>query len=218
MGGTAEELRERPVGERANERIGERCRVAGRNEEPGRPVLDDVGNPADAARDDAATAAERLDHDAAETLRPRRENEDGRVVERPGHLGRRERLGPARLRREVCDEPLGYFAKRAAPDDVESRVGNAQSREAPRRRKDVDGLVALEDADEQRDRPFGEGHAFRCQERLEVHERGELRCRLDPDLTDQRRGVGGDGAHAVAPAQPVPGQRVRERRKRLAPW
>ncbi len=162
MGGTAEALREPPVGEHANERIGERCRVAGRNEEPGRPVLDDVGNPADAAPDDAATAAERLDHDAAETLRPRRENEDGRVVERPGHLGRRERLGPARLRREVCDELLGHLAKRPAPDDVESRVGNARSREAPRLREHVDGLVALEDADEQRDRPFGEGHGLRC--------------------------------------------------------
>ena len=124
----------------------------GWNEEAGHAVLDDVGDAADAAADDSAAAAERLDDDAAEAFRARREHENGRLVERAGDLGRRERLRPARLL------PAGRATSacgtsRAAsprPDEVQRRVRDARRGEPPGLREHVDRLVALEHADEER--------------------------------------------------------------------
>ena len=176
----AEPLGERAVGEHAHERVGERRRVPGRNEEARHAVLDDVRDPADAAPDDAAAAAERLDDDAAEALRARREHEHGRLVERAATSG----VGSDSVQR-VCagrsrDELLRHVAKRPAPDEVERRVRDARRGEAPGLREHVDGLVALEHADEERDGPLGQRHGLRLEERLEIHERRELGRRLDP--------------------------------------
>ena len=98
-------------------------------EEAGRPVLDDVRDPADATRDDAAASAERLDDDTAQAFRPGREHEHRRVVERAGDLGRAQRLGPAGLHRQLCDELERHVPQRAAADDVERGVGDARCRD-----------------------------------------------------------------------------------------
>ena len=128
-----------------------------------------------------------------------------------------ERLGPARLRGELGDERSRHVAKRAAADEVQRRLGHARSGEPPRVGEHVDRLVALEHADEER-RRAGPGAATRSslEERLEVHERRELRGRLDAGRADEPGGVRGDRPDAVAPAQPEAGERVGERRERRA--
>ena len=151
VGGCAKALRERTIREHAYERVGESGRVPGLDEDARLPVFHDVRDPADAASDHAASAAERLDDDAPETLRTRREDENGGVVERPRDLRRRQRLRPSRLCREIGDEPLRHVAKRPATDEVEPRVRDARGGQAPGVSQDVDRLVPLEDADEQSD-------------------------------------------------------------------
>ena len=86
---------------------------------------------------------------------------------------------------EVRNETLGHVAKRPATDEVERRIGDARSREPPRIGEHVDRLVALEHAHEERDRPLRERRGLALEEGLEVHERRELRGRLDTGLADE---------------------------------
>ena len=180
------------------------------------PSCDEVRDPADPAPDHAPPAAERLHDDAAEAFGARREDEHGRVVERARHLGRRQGHRPARLSRQVGDEALRNSAQRPATDDVEDGVGDVRSREPPCLRQHVHSLVPLEHADEERRGPLRKRERLAFEEGLQVDERGELRRWLDSRLAHEARGVARDRADAVAPPEAVAGERVRERRERLA--
>ena len=130
--------------------------VFDRNEKARRAILHDVGDAADPAPDHTAAAAERLDDDATEALRTGREHE-GRSPRRaharpPGWRATRSSASA----REARDEALEHVAQRPAPDEVKRRVGHARGRAAPGLGEDVDGLVALEHADEERDRALGQ--------------------------------------------------------------
>ena len=205
------------VGQHADERVGESVRVARLHENAGDAVLDDVGDAADTAADDSAAAAERLDDDAAQALGARRKHEDGRLVECPRNLGRRERLRPASLCGQIAHERRGRLVQGSAPDQVQRRVGHTRRSEPPRLREHVHGLVALEHADEEHDRPLGQRNGRRLDERLEIHERRELGGRLDACLADETRRIRRDRANAVAVPQPVAREGVRERREQLPP-
>ena len=143
------------VGENAHDRVRQRVDILDPHEQARDAVLHDVGDPTDATPDDTTAAAECLDDDAPEPLRARGEHEDGGLVECARNLRGGERLAPARLRGQVPNERLDRLAQCPAPDEVERRVGHARCGAAPGVGENVDGLVALEHADEQRDRALG---------------------------------------------------------------
>ena len=147
--GRTEPLCELAVREHALESLRERVGVGRRDEQALDAVVDEVGDAAAVRRDDGPAARERLDHDAAEPLRPRRQHEHGRTVERRGDLRRaRARRGARRgpgSRARSCSttsrcEPWPTITSRAS--------GSAGASDAPGARQSLDVLVALERADE----------------------------------------------------------------------
>ena len=129
---------------------------------------------------------------------------------------RRQRLRPSRLRREIGDEPLHHVAERPPPDELEPRVGDARGGQAPGVRQHVDRLVPLEDADEQSNRLFGQWDGLALDERLEIHERGELGRRLDTRGAHEPGRIRRDRPNAITLAEPSARERVGERRERPA--
>ena len=103
------------------------------------------------------------------------------------------------------------------PTRCEPRVRDARGGQAPGVSQHVDRLVPLEDADEQSDRLFGQRDRLALDERLEIHERGELGRRLDTRGAHEPGRIRRDRPHAVTLAQPTAGERVGERRERPAP-
>ena len=82
------------------------------NEQPLDAVADEVADPAGRARDDASAAGEALDHDAAEPLEPRGQDEQPRLVHPTRDL----------LGRQLLDvfEPLDERRQRPLADDDEA--------------------------------------------------------------------------------------------------
>src|SRR5437588_5709291 len=150
MCGLGETLSELAVGEHPDEYAGERLRVARLDEQAVATVLDEVGNAADAARDDRTSAAEGLADHAAHAFRARRQDEEGRVVERARDLGLRQPLLRARLPRQVAHELFDDRLQRSGPDEAQPRLRHARRGPPPRVGESVDILVALEHADEER--------------------------------------------------------------------
>src|SRR5690349_15695463 len=78
--GLAEATTELRIAEHAAHGVGERARVAWRDEQTRLTLDDDLADPADRARDDGCPARHRLEIDQAERLVDRRAHEDGRVA------------------------------------------------------------------------------------------------------------------------------------------
>ena len=114
--------------EDADERGDERVLVAGRDQDSLDPVRDEVGYAAGIGGDHPAPARERLDHDAAETFGPGREDEQRRLVERTRDLVRTR--APARARPAQGDPRR---AGRPPPAASRGRRSRAEPRARPGR-------------------------------------------------------------------------------------
>ncbi len=106
--------------------------------------------PPHATADHRPCPAERLDHDAAHPLRARRQDEEGRLVERKRHLGLRQPLAPGHLIRKVAREALHDRPESARADEAQPRSRHPCRCATPCLGEAVDVLVALENADEER--------------------------------------------------------------------
>ena len=120
---------------------------------------------------------------ASTTTRPRPSEREGRTRVVASSSARAtsgvgQRLVPAHLLGKLGCEARGDLAERPASDEVEQRTRYTRRGEAPRLGEHVDGLVALEHADEERGRPLGKRRGLRREERVQVHERREGRGRL----------------------------------------
>ena len=175
-----EPLRERPVGEDPYERVGDLVRPLRIDEQPRLLGPDDVGDPAGPGADDGAPAAERLEDDPRRSLGARGEEQQPGVVERLHDLGRLEPPLPGDLVGQVAYERLGDVVVAALAHEPETRVRDARRREPPRLGDGVDVLVALEDADVERDGALGKRGDGRLGEGGQVGVRRERGCRLDP--------------------------------------
>src|SRR5581483_7262096 len=107
----------------ADDRGSERFGFAGLDEHPRLAVAHDLAEPADCRGDDGAGAFHRLEGDHAEAFAHRRDNDDGRALDRA--LYRRhvpeeaDRVADAELARERAQRRL----ERAAAGDVEPEPG-----------------------------------------------------------------------------------------------
>jgi hypothetical protein len=111
------------VGREREHRVGERLRLAGRYQQTGLAVAHKVLQPADRRRDHRARAFHRLERDHPETLAERRNHDRERLLDRA--LNRRHvPEEPHRFREaELACEILQPVLERAAPGNVESRLG-----------------------------------------------------------------------------------------------
>ena len=115
----------RQVGRDSHHRVGERLRVAGRDDEARLAVGDDLGQAADVARDHRPAALHRLQRDHAEALAERRDDDGSRGLDRA--LDRRDEPQEAnRLREaELVRVRLERGLERPLSRDVEHEVGDA---------------------------------------------------------------------------------------------
>ena len=142
--------------------------IARLDEQAGLAVVDEVGDPADAAADDAAAAAERLDDDAAHPL---------------GARGKDEHASPRRARRATsavgsASAPLDPLRRRARGSEPEpttcSRASGTRSRTArPRSASTSTPCSARARRRRARSACSGSGTGG-PQERLEIHVGREL--------------------------------------------
>ena len=146
-----EPFREGAVGEHALDRGRERCHVRRRDQAvPRRSSRDEVGNPTRVRRDHASAARERLDHDPAEPLRPRRAARAASRRRARGDLVGIEPGVMARRGRDSRRPGVDDAAREPAPTTTSARVRHAVGEAAPRRGQPVDVLVRLERSDEER--------------------------------------------------------------------
>ncbi len=184
-------------------------RVAGRDEESCAAVVHEFRRTAHTSRDHSSPPAHRLDDDAAQAFRSRGEDEERRLVQQLRDLLRREAWEPPRPVRKVGDELRDQSFARTGADDHEPGLRHARRREPPGVSEPVDVLVELEDADEQRLRPFRERRG-RVRERLEIHERREDVVRRTSRLLHEPRRVARDRTDSVGAAQCLEGDPVAE--------
>jgi hypothetical protein len=125
-------------------------------------------------------ACERLDHDPAEPLRPRRQRQHGRAVEGRRDAGRLEPRLVLHAARELGHEPLDDVLLRTGADDDETRLGNPCGEPPPAGSQPLDVLVTLERADEENGRKLGQRRHRPARECGEIGVRRERRRRGDP--------------------------------------
>ncbi len=216
--GGAEARGELPVGEHLDERVDELVGVLRVDQAPLDAVANEIRDAADAARDDAAPAGERLDHDTPETLRARREHEHRRLVEPPRDAVRRQLGHMLDLLRQLGHQLIDDRVPRSLADEHEPRVRQPCGNFAPGVGEPVDVLVRLEHPDEERRRPLGQ--------RLDRTrgERGEVGVRRErgghghaAHLLDERLGVPRERANGVAAADGGPADEVGDRREEPSP-
>ena len=179
---------------------------------PFSPLVTRSSIPPPRAPTTARPAAERLDDDAAHALAPRREHEARGGVELVGDLLGREAGLPGDVRAALDERAREVFA-RACADQPKRCVRYLLRDVRPRFHEQVDPLVELERADEQRDRALGQ-RSGRNEERLQVHEGGERRRRLDSELANHSGREVRDRPHLVdvphRPGRDAVGERVEE--------
>ena len=128
-------------------RLGERLGVAGRNDETGLPVLDDLGQPADRARDHRTAALHRLERDHPEPLAERRDDDDRRLLDRPLHRRHEAEEAHGVVQPELAHVRLQRGLERAVARDVEDELRDAQPRLRERTHEDEVALDRDEAAD-----------------------------------------------------------------------
>ena len=128
--------------------IAERRRIAGRHRMPFSSSTTMSGTPRSCAHD-----ARRPRQNGSTTIRGKPSERagaaGGRLVHRGCDLGGREALVSTHALGELRHESLGNLAQRSSPDDVERRGGQPRRRGSPCLGQHLDGLVALEHADEE---------------------------------------------------------------------
>ena len=127
---------------------------------------------------------------ASITTRPSPSDREGstssrRSVQRRRDLGGGERGCPTHSVAELGYELFGDLDEGAAPDDVQVEVGHSRRDESPRLGEHVGRLVALEHSHEEHNGWVGQRLRLGLDERVQIHERGELGGRLHAEVPHQ---------------------------------